>query len=99
MQVILLFIVLVTMWLPFYKKLKFWHRLLIVLFVIVPTSIYTGILGGIICIVSYFIRMLTLVYINRTYVYTCEKCDFKKEINQKIKIYKCPQCGMENIIE
>jgi hypothetical protein len=30
--------------------------------------------------------------------YTCKKCGFKKEFEQKLKIYKCPQCEEENIV-
>jgi predicted RNA-binding Zn-ribbon protein involved in translation (DUF1610 family) len=30
--------------------------------------------------------------------YTCQKCGYKRSLDQKIKLYKCPQCGEENII-
>jgi predicted RNA-binding Zn-ribbon protein involved in translation (DUF1610 family) len=32
------------------------------------------------------------------WVYTCQKCGFKRALDQKLKMYKCPQCGEEHII-
>ena len=34
---------------------------------------------------------------DQEWVNTCEKCGFKKTFNQPLKIYKCPQCGFENV--
>lgn len=31
----------------------------------------------------------------RGWVYTCSKCGYKNELNQKVKIYVCPQCKTE----
>ena len=29
------------------------------------------------------------------WIYTCSKCGFKNELNQKVRIYVCPQCKTE----
>jgi predicted RNA-binding Zn-ribbon protein involved in translation (DUF1610 family) len=31
--------------------------------------------------------------------YTCNKCGYTKRFDQNLKIYKCPQCGEENIVK
>ncbi len=31
------------------------------------------------------------------WINTCDKCGFKKTFNQPLKLYKCPQCGHENV--
>ena len=31
------------------------------------------------------------------WINTCDKCGFQKAFNQPLKVYKCPQCGYENI--
>jgi Zn finger protein HypA/HybF involved in hydrogenase expression len=30
--------------------------------------------------------------------YSCHRCGFKKGFEQKLKLYKCPQCEEENIV-
>jgi predicted RNA-binding Zn-ribbon protein involved in translation (DUF1610 family) len=30
--------------------------------------------------------------------YTCNKCGYRRSFDQRLKLYKCPQCGEEEII-
>ncbi len=98
-HIILLAVVVITMWLPFFRKLKSWQRLLILVALIIPVSLFTGKVGMLICFVSYFLLLLTIMFTNRLYVYTCGKCGFEKEYNQKLTLFKCPQCETENSMD
>jgi DNA-directed RNA polymerase subunit RPC12/RpoP len=89
------------MWLPFYKRLDFMARILILVFIIIPASILIG-FKGILILISILIRTFTLlIKADKTIVsnYTCEKCGFIKELEQSLKLFKCSQCGHENLIE
>jgi hypothetical protein len=90
-------IVVILMWMPFFRKLKYWMRLLFLIFMFVPGALAAGLLGASICALSYFILIVTMLLKNRIYIYSCEKCRFQKEFEQSLGLYKCPQCDHENI--
>jgi hypothetical protein len=31
------------------------------------------------------------------WINTCDKCGFQKTFSQNLKLFKCPQCGFENL--
>lgn len=97
-QLVITSIVVILMWMPFFRKLKYWMRLLILIFIIIPGALGAGLLGASICALSYFILIVTMLFKNRIYIYSCEKCEFQKEFEQSLALYKCPQCDHENII-
>lgn len=99
-QIILMIIVLVVMWLPLFGRLNQPKRLLVITFVILPGALFSGSIGGSICIFSFIIRTLTLMFRKKIGIeYTCSKCGFSKVFEQTLKLYKCPQCGNENLVE
>ena len=102
MQIIIPVIVIITMWLPFYRKFNLPARILFLIFIVIPAALSTG-CGGILILISITIRTFTFFIKTGNdqaiFNYTCEKCGFIKELAQTLKLYKCPQCGHKNLIE
>lgn len=93
--------IIIAMWLPFYRRFNLPIRISLLIFIIIPSALLIG-SGGVLILISTIIRTFTFfIKTEKTFVYnyTCEKCGFIKELGQTLKVYKCVQCGHENLID